>query len=136
MKFSGLRLGVCCRCFRLDTPWTRARKLRHEIQEEKIGNMPGGSKQVNSGRIWRWKRDGILHDFLIEARTTEKKSYSISKAEFLSIRREGLQTPPGLLPGMQIDLGDLSLIAIQLSDFNNLYSELLKLREQVGEQEV
>lgn len=119
----------------METPWTRARKMRHEIQEDKIGNLPGGSKQVNSGRIWRWKRDGILHGFLIEARTTEKKSYRIDKMEFLSIRREGLQTPPGLLPGMQIDLGELSLMVVQLSDFNDLFSELLKLREQVGEQE-
>jgi hypothetical protein len=98
--------------------------------------MPGGSKQVNSGRIWRWKRDGILHGFLIEARTTEKKSYRLDKAEFLAIRRQGLQTPPGLLPGMMVDLGDdLSLIVIQTVDFNNLYSELLKLREQVGSQD-
>lgn len=119
----------------MDTPWQRARKTRHEKQEQKIGNLPGGQKQVNSGRIWRWKRDGILHGFLVEARTTKAGSYSIKKSEFLQIRREALQTPPGLLPAMQIDLDNVELMVISLPDFNALYSELLKLRERVGEEE-
>lgn len=115
-----------------ETPWSRARKARHEIQEEKIGKLPGGKRQVNSGRLWRWKRDGILHDFLVEARTTEKGSYRISRNEFLKIRHEALQTQGGLLPSMQVDLDGLSLMVIELSAFNQLYSELLKLREQFG----
>jgi hypothetical protein len=116
----------------MQTPWTRARKLRYQTQEDRIGNLPGGSKQANSGRIWRWKRDGILHEFLIEARTTDKGSYRIEGKEFLSIRREGHKTPPGLHPGMQIDIQGLSLMVIQLDDFNQLYEELLKLREIAG----
>jgi hypothetical protein len=83
----------------MDTPWTRARKSKSELQEARIGDMEGGKKQNNSGRIWRWKRDGILHNFLIEARTTTDASYRIEKKEFLQIRRQAFQTPPGLLPG-------------------------------------
>lgn len=116
----------------METPWSRARKQRHELQENRIGRTPGGEKSVNSGRIWRWKRDGKLHEFLVEARTTQAESYRIERKEFLNIRREALQTLPGLLPSMQIDIRELSLLLIQLKDFNDLYSELLQLREKVG----
>jgi hypothetical protein len=117
---------------KMETPWSRARRTRSSKQEGRIGKMEGGSKQVNSGRLWRWKRDGILHEFLIEARTTEAGSYKISGDEFLKIRREGLQTPPGLLPGMQIDIQDLSLMVIELSAFQDLYVRLLELEARVG----
>jgi hypothetical protein len=119
----------------METPWSRARKKRHERQEERIGNMDGGSKQANSGRFWRWKRDAILHDFLIEARTTEAGSYRIEGKEFQAIEKQAIQTPPGLLPGMQIDIGDLQLITIRLSDFQNFLLRLKKLEAQVEQEE-
>ena len=115
----------------MDTPWSRAVRTRHERQERKIGNLPGGQKQIGSGRIWRWKRDGILFAFLIEARTTTKKSYSISAEEFKEIQKEALQTPPGLLPAMQIDISDVSLMAIRLVDFNELHNRILDLEAQL-----
>jgi hypothetical protein len=116
----------------MDTPWSRARKTRSQLQEERIGDMPGGQKQVNSGRFWRWKRDGILHEFLIEARTTEKGSYSINKEEFQKIKREALQTPPGLLPGMQIDIQDLSLIVVETKDWQEIYTRLITAEAQLS----
>lgn len=123
----------------MDLPWTRARKTRNEIQEARLGTMEGGSRQVNSGRFWRFKRDGILHEFLIEARTNEKpevKSYRIKADEFRKIEKEALQTPPGLLPAMQIDIGDLSLITLRLSDFQNVYLRLQELEARYsGEEE-
>lgn len=88
--------------------------------------MEGGSQQINSGRFWRSKRDNILHDYLIEARTTEKGSYRIEKQEFLDIERQALQTPPGMYPGMQIDLGTLKLIVVRLEDFQ---TRELRIRE-------
>lgn len=98
--------------------------------------MPGGEKQVNSGRFWRWKRDGKLREFLVEARTTEKRSYAISKDEFSLIRIEALKTPPGLLPAMQIDIQDLSLVVIELTAFQDLYAELIALRGQIEKEAV
>lgn len=112
----------------LETPWQRARKSRSEKQEARIGKMDGGERQVNSGRFWRWKRDGKLYEFLVEARTVEKsRSYTISKDEFQHIRRQALQTPPGLLPAMQIDILDLSLMVIELTAFQDLYARLIAL---------
>lgn len=94
--------------------------------------MEGGEKGVNSGRTsWRWKRDGKLREFLIEARTTDAGSYSISKKEFLHIKREALKTPPGLLPGMQIDIQELQLLAIEVTAFEDLFAELVALRARL-----
>src|SRR4051794_15643527 len=103
---------------KLETPWQRARaKTKSQRQEERNGEMPNATKQVNSGRFWRWKRDGIIHNFLVEARTTERGSYSISKKEFLSMRKEAITTPPGLKPAMQIDLDELQLWVMELRDW-------------------
>jgi hypothetical protein len=119
----------------METPWTRARKTKNELQESRLGNMEGGKKQVNSGRFWRWKRDGILHSFLIEARTTKDGSYRIEKKEFLQIRRQAFQTPPGLLAGMQIDIQDLQLIAIELGAFQDLNVHCMELEALVARYE-
>lgn len=115
----------------LDTPWNRARKTKSQRQEERLGKMPGGEKQNNSGRFWRWKRDGKLHHFLIECRTTETPSYSIKKGEWLDIRRQAFQTPPGLLPGMQIDIQDVSLIVIETGAFEDAMVRLMELEARV-----
>jgi len=93
--------------------------------------MEGGSRGVNSGRFWRWKRDGTLREFLIEARTTEKGSYTITKKEWNDIRTESFRTPPGLLPGMQIDIQDVKLIVIEVTAFEDLFNELIALRGKV-----
>jgi hypothetical protein len=119
-----------------ETPWQRARKTKSQRQEERIGRLPGGSQQVNSGRHWRWKRDNKLHEFLIEARTTDNKTYSISKDEFQKIRTEALKTPPGLLPGMQIDIQGLSLLVMELTAFQDLQARLIDLEARLeGEDE-
>lgn len=93
--------------------------------------MEGGKKQINSGRFWRSKRDAVLHDFLIEARTTEAGSYRVSRSEFLDVRYNARQTPPGLLPAMQVDLGDLHLMVIELSAFQAAQMRILELETRL-----
>lgn len=116
----------------METPWQRAKgKTKSQRQEERIGAMEGGQKQVNSGRFWRFKRDAILHNFLIEARTTDAGSYSVSRKEFISMRQEARKTPPGLLPAMQIDLGDLHLMVIELQAFQDMSMRVIELEEQL-----
>jgi hypothetical protein len=113
----------------METPWERARKTKSERQEERLGNLPGGNRQINSGRFWRSKRDATLFEFLIEARTTEKGSYTISYDEFRAIEKNALQTPPGCLPGMQIDLRSLRLIVVRFDDWYDERVELLRLKD-------
>jgi len=117
----------------LTTPWTRARKLRSQLQEERLNTLPGGQKGVNSGRIWRFKRDGRIGDFLIEARTNEKpgaKGYRIEKEDFLKLRQEALAQPGGMKPAMQVTMDDLDLMVIELSTFTAMYTRLLELTER------
>jgi hypothetical protein len=119
----------------METPWLRAKtKTKSQRQEERLGAMEGGKKQVNSGRFWRWKRDAVLHNFLIEGRTTDAGSFRIEKQEFQDMRKQARQTPPGLLPGMQIDMGDLHLMVIELSAFQDAQMRILEL-EALMEQE-
>lgn len=97
--------------------------------------MPGGLKTVNSGRFWRWKRDGRLWEYLIETRTTDANSYSVSHDEFLAIEREAKTTPPGLLPGMQVDIRELQLVVVRLNDFQEMQMELDSLRTRLARHE-
>lgn len=104
------------------TPWKQATSgKRSERQERRLAKLPGGQKQINSGRHWVSKRDVRLGGFLVEARTTEKDSYRLERDEFEDITRDALSTPPGQLPAVQIDFEKagrepLSLITIRLSD--------------------
>lgn len=117
----------------METPWQRAKtKTKSQRQEERLGAMEGGSKQHNSGRFWRWKRDARLHNFLIEARTTDAGSYRIERKEFLEIRKQAWQTPPGLLPAMQIDLGDLHLMVTELQAFQDAHMRIIELEEALA----
>lgn len=93
---------------------------------------------MNSGRFWRWKRDAILHEFLVEARTTEKPdsdTYRISRKEFLLIRQEALQTPPGLLPAMAVQIQDLHLMVTELSVFQGREIRLVELEARIDDLE-
>jgi hypothetical protein len=118
----------------MEVPWDRARKLRSTIQEQGIDKMPGGKRQPNSGRFWRWKRDGVIWNFLIEARTTEANSYRIEAKEWLSIRKEALRTLSGLKPAMKIQIQDLNLIVMEESDFEAIMVKMLELENEIEEE--
>jgi hypothetical protein len=106
-------------------------KTKSQKQEERIGKKEHGSKQNNSGRFWRWKRDGKLHGFLIEARTTNKNSYSVDYGDFKALEKEAHQEPPGCLPGMQVDIRDLSLMVMKLQDFEDREVKILDLEAKL-----
>lgn len=115
----------------METPWTRAKATRSELQEKRLGSKQGGSRQVNSGRFWRFKRDAKNYNFLVEARTTENASYRIEKSEWLDIRKQGFQTPPGLLPAMNLEIQDLRLMVIEEDQFDAIIVELMELQSKV-----
>lgn len=117
----------------LETPWSKARKLRSSIHEESIADLPGGRLQPNSGRFWRWKRDGIVWNFLIEARHTDAASYKIDKKEFQTIRGQALRTPPGLKPAMLIEIQELRLVAMEEVDFEMMLVRIVELEAKFGD---
>jgi hypothetical protein len=124
---------------KLTTPWRQATgNQRSQRQERRLAKEPGGKKQINSGRHWVSKRDVRLNGYLVEARTTEKKSYSISRKEFEDITRDALSTPPGQLPGLQIDFEKpgsetLSLFVGRLKDHLYLQERIAVLEQQLRE---
>lgn len=114
----------------LETPWSKARKLRSQEHERRVASMTEGSAQVNSGRFWRWSRDAKVWNFLVEARSHEKpdvESYRISIKEWKDIRKQAFQTPPGLRPAMAIEIQDVRLFVIEESDFEAMYARLIAL---------
>lgn len=105
-------------------PWRKALKPKHRQQEEGLGKLSGGSRQPASGRIWRFRRDATLMGFLIEARTTEERSYRVNLDELLKIEQEAHMTPPGLLPAMQINIAGHSYILTRFVDFQDRENRL------------
>lgn len=88
----------------IQTPWEQATgNQRSKRQERSLAKEPGARAQPNSGRTSLGHRDIRKNGFLIEARTTTKASYRIERDEFELITQQAISTPPGSLPGMQID---------------------------------
>lgn len=122
------------------TPWDQAQQTKSQRQESRLGKLPGGRKQVNSGRHWFSKRDVRLGGFLVEARTTGAASYTIGRPEFDAVTRQAIGSPPGMLPAFQIDFENpttLSLFVMRLEDhmareerIANLEAEVKELRAQ------
>jgi len=101
-----------------DTPWKRRKaRERSKRSEEEVGRLPGGSKQVNSGRHWNSRRDNKLNEFLIETRDTDNDSYPLSKKEFQQVVIDALREPPGYLGGMRISLQGYPLIVMREKDY-------------------
>lgn len=121
----------------IEIPWDKAKKTKSQKQEERNSKFIGGALQINSGRsTWTSKRDNVLgsiYRFLVECRTTDKGSYSIQRKEFYDLKKQALQTPPGMLPMFQIDLQELSLAVIELSDWNEFQARMVDLEEQLKE---
>lgn len=119
------------------TPWEQAKaNRRSRRQEERLARLPDAKKQINSGRTWFSKRDVRLGGFLVEARTTLKKSYSIVREEFEKLTREALGSPPGQLPGMQIDFegeSTLSLFVMRLEDHLAREARIANLEGRIKE---
>lgn len=119
----------------LETPWHRAKKTRSQKQEESLGKR--GQPQINSGRTaWTSKRDARIYNrLLVEARTTERGSVSISYSEWKDIRKQAQQTAPGLLPAMHIEIQDVQLLVLEDRDADAFFNYMEQLEEKVREHE-
>lgn len=113
----------------LTPPWKDKLKSRHRQQEDGL--------QVThpaSGRLWRWKRDGRFFDWLVEARTTEAGSYTIKYDEWQAIKRNALQTPPGCMPAMDIEIKDVQLMVVEKEVFEEIFNQLVSLTALAGKE--
>lgn len=118
----------------MQTPWQRARHRSSQKQEQRNGEFQGSSRQPNSGRGRFGKRDNRMFDeFLVETRHTDAGSYTIQKKEFQDVEKQAIRNPPGCLPAMQPDIDGLQLWVMRLNDFDEMFRELMTLRERAAE---
>jgi hypothetical protein len=119
----------------MTTPWERAKEVRYVKQEKRTAKMPGGRPQVNSGRIWSSLRDAKISSFigrlLVDCKSTEAGSYTISEADWLALKKDANQTPPGCLPALQIDIRDVHLMAFELSTWDALVEYVMNLERRL-----
>ncbi len=114
------------------TPWQRANaQKKSRRQEERNARLPGGRKQVNSGRHWFSKKDNRIGGFLVESRTTDKNSYSITVEDWQILSRSVCSEPGMLLPAMQIDIKDLQLFVCELSTHMQREQTIQMLEDEI-----
>jgi hypothetical protein len=122
-----------------DTPWDRVKASRSVQQERRTARMRGGRAQINSGRIWSSLRDAKLNSFigllLIDNKTTENQSYTITKRDFTDLKRDAQRTPPGCHPALQIDIQDLHLMCFELGLWDEIVKYVIALESQIEELE-
>lgn len=90
-------------------------------QEKRLAGKVQGSRPAASGAFWTRKGDVRSEDLLIEAKTTDKASYSIKKQIWEKIRREALLD--GRMPVLAIQIQDRNLVVLDEEDFLALRSE-------------
>lgn len=113
-----------------ETPWDMAKK-RQAYQRQETSLSEGGKKQINSGRFWFSKRDVRNWGFLLEARTTTSKSFSIKAEELIKLIQDALFH--NSLPGMPIEFEEYNQkwILIRQTDFEAMQQELVLLIEEL-----
>lgn len=81
----------------------------------------GGRPTPGSGAFWSRKGDARADDLLVEAKMTDKASYSISLRVWDKIRREALLD--GRLPVLALQIQNRNLVVIDEEDFLALRAE-------------
>lgn len=102
----------------METPWDRAKKRpKYAEQEARTAKKPGARAQLNSGRTWSGLRDVIMDSplgrILIDNKTTEKPSYTLTEDEWKGLKRDANRTPPGCHPALQVDIKGTRLFIIE-----------------------
>ena len=105
---------------------------KSDKQEKTIAkDFAGGKKQIASGALPFWKQDIQSDNFLIEAKYTEAKSFSIKKQYFSDITKEAFKI--GRLPMMVIEFIDrpeLKIAVLRYADAVALDRYLTEEKEE------
>lgn len=92
-------------------------------QERSLAKNLGGRTVPASGAFWSRKGDVRSEDLLVEAKTTEKASFSIKKTIWEKIRKEALLD--GRIPVLAVQIQGRNLVVLDEEDF-------LELRANAG----
>jgi hypothetical protein len=107
----------------------KSKKQEKDIAED----FSGGKPQIASGALPFWKQDIQSDNFLIEAKYTEAKSFSIKKQYFSDITNEAFKI--GRLPMMVIEFTDrpeLKVAVLRYADVLALDRYLTEEKEEDG----
>lgn len=96
-------------------------KPRWKKHEEKQAKDFAGRVNKGSGNFWAVPGDIKTDDFLIEAKQTDKKSYSIKYETWDKIYEEALFSQR--IPLLSLLLQDVELVIVQKDDFLKLIHE-------------
>jgi hypothetical protein len=88
---------------------------RSKDQENRIAVAYKGSRNVMSGAGWSKKADVRTNRFLIEAKTTENKSYSLKLSEMREIRKQALVDDR--IPLFMIEIQGHNFVVMDENDF-------------------
>lgn len=94
------------------------KKPKWKLHEDTIAKDLNGKKNKGSGNSWAHPGDIKTSEFLIEAKRTEKKSYSITLETWNKIEEEALFS--FRIPILALNIQDTELIALSKEDFLNL----------------
>lgn len=94
-------------------------KPKWKKHEEKIAKEFNGVVSKGSGNYWGQPSDVKNKNFLIEAKQTEKKSYSISKQTWDKIYEEALFSYR--YPMIILKIQDIELVVMGKEDFMKLF---------------
>lgn len=78
---------------------------------------------------------GRVYKFLVEGRITDSGSYRVERKEFLELRKQAYQSPPGLLPMFRLDIAGLRLVVIEEKDMDEMQTRMLDLEERLANRE-
>ena len=96
-------------------------KSESQKQEEYLADRLGGLVTPASGAFWHRKGDVRNHEFLIEAKQTDKKSISVQRDVWEKIRREAILD--GRVPLLALRIQDRDLVVLDMEDFVGIVAE-------------
>jgi hypothetical protein len=98
-------------------------KRQEERLAKDLGEKLGESKvQPGSGNRWGYRRDVITSEYLIEAKTTGKNTWSVSCADLNKLKTQAYST--GLVPAYIVEFQeDGELVLLPLHEINESFIE-------------
>jgi hypothetical protein len=95
---------------------------RWQRKENKDNVLFRGKKRPRSGGLWFAPGDVSTEEFLIDCKTTEKKSFSITEQIWDKIHTEALKCRK--MPCLSIQLGDgTEVVVLDKNDFLTFFKE-------------
>ena len=90
--------------------------------ERDLADWLGGRVVPGSGSSWSHDADVRAGNVLIEAKATDKKSYSVRDVVWRKLEKEALRV--GATPLLAVRIGELDLAVLSMDDYRELMEKL------------